>query len=141
MEILPWGGVALLAACSDKSAAPAATPAPSAPPASAASVAQTGSASAPETPPTSAAEVVAPAPTGKLPMVSATDTTALALGYSEKATQVDAAKYPKYAAGQACANCVLFGGKAGDAAGPCPLYAGKQVSAQAWCSAYTKKTG
>ena len=52
----------------------------------------------------------------------------------------DKAKYPKYADGQKCANCQLFGGKAGDASGPCPLYAGKLVAAEGWCSAYTSKS-
>jgi hypothetical protein len=65
----------------------------------------------------------------------------MALGYVADASKADTAKFKTYAAGQACGNCALFGGKAGDAAGPCPLFAGKQVSAKGWCSAYAKKTG
>lgn len=72
-------------------------------------------------------------------MVDPKDAGAVALGYAAEASQTDVAKYPKYAAGLACGNCALFGGKAGDAAGPCPLFAGKQVSAKGWCSAYAKK--
>jgi hypothetical protein len=64
---------------------------------------------------------------------------AVALGYKSDASKADKAKYPKYAAGQNCANCALYQGKAGDAAGACPLFAGKQVSAKAWCSAWAKK--
>jgi hypothetical protein len=72
-------------------------------------------------------------------MVDPKDAASGALGYVAEASQADTTKYPKYAAGQACANCALFGGKAGDAAGVCPLFAGKQVSAKGWCSAYAKK--
>ena len=72
-------------------------------------------------------------------MVDPKDSASVALGYVAESSQVDAAKYPKHVAAQACANCALFGGKSGDAAGPCPLFAGKHVSAKAWCSAYAKK--
>ena len=67
------------------------------------------------------------------------DPQAKALGYAADATKVDKAKQPKYAAGQNCANCQLFQGKASDAAGGCPLFAGKQVAAKGWCSAWVKK--
>ncbi len=73
------------------------------------------------------------------PLVDPKDPQATALGYAADATKVDKAKYPKYAAGQACSSCALYQGKAGDASGPCPLYAGKAVSAKAWCSAWVKK--
>jgi hypothetical protein len=73
------------------------------------------------------------------PALAESDPTAQALGYKSDATQVDKAKYPKYAAGQMCANCVLYQGKPGDASGPCPIYAGKAVSAKGWCSSYAKK--
>ncbi|MFM0389503.1 high-potential iron-sulfur protein [Paraburkholderia dipogonis] len=71
--------------------------------------------------------------------VSESDATAQALGYNTDATKVDKAKYSRYQAGQACANCQFFQGKADDAAGPCQIYGGKQVNAIGWCSAYTKK--
>lgn len=74
-----------------------------------------------------------------LPMVGEKDPQAAALGYVPDAAKADKAKFPKYAAGQQCANCQLFQGKAGDAAGPCPLFAGEQVSSKGWCSAYVKK--
>jgi hypothetical protein len=72
-------------------------------------------------------------------LVLDTDPQAIALGYKNDASKADKAKYPKYAAGQNCANCALYQAKAGDAAGACPLFAGKQVSAKAWCSAWAKK--
>lgn len=74
-----------------------------------------------------------------LPMLDEKDPTAAALGYKADATQVDKAKFPKYAAGQNCAGCQLYQGKPGTASGPCSIFAGKAVSAKGWCSAYTKK--
>ena len=43
------------------------------------------------------------------------------------------------AAGQSCASCALYQGKAGDASGGCPLFGAKQVAAKGWCSAWAKK--
>jgi len=73
------------------------------------------------------------------PKVSESDPTAQALGYKNDASQVDKAKFAKYAAGQACGNCQFFQGKPTDAFGPCPMFGGKQVSSKGWCSAYSKK--
>jgi hypothetical protein len=73
------------------------------------------------------------------PELDPKDPQAAALGYVVDATKADKAKFPKYAAGQACSNCQLYQGKAGDASGPCAIFAGKAVRAQGWCSAYVKK--
>lgn len=73
------------------------------------------------------------------PKVDPKDPQAAALGYVVDAGKADKAKFPKYAAGQACGGCQLYQGKAGDAAGGCAIFAGKQVSAKGWCSAFTKK--
>lgn len=73
------------------------------------------------------------------PMVDEKDPQAAALGYVADATKANKAKYPNYAAGQACATCQFYQGKAGAAAGPCPVLGGKPVSAKGWCSAYAKK--
>jgi hypothetical protein len=67
------------------------------------------------------------------------DPQAVALGYVHDATKTDAKKYPKYAAGQMCANCALFQGKPTDPWAGCPLFAGKQVAGKGWCSAWAKK--
>lgn len=67
------------------------------------------------------------------------DAQAKSVGYVADAARVDAKKYPKFAAGQNCANCALFQAKAGDKAGGCPLFAGKQVAAAGWCNAWVKK--
>ena len=67
------------------------------------------------------------------------DAQAVSLGYVADASKTDTKKYPKFAAGQNCASCALYQGKAGDAGGGCPLFAGKQVAAKGWCSAWAKK--
>lgn len=74
-----------------------------------------------------------------LPMVDEKDPTAVNLGYKADATKVDKAKFPKYTAGQSCANCQLYQGKPGAASGPCPIFSGKAVSAKGWCSAHVHK--
>ena len=66
------------------------------------------------------------------------DPQAAALGYKEVAAKVDKAKFPKYAAGQHCANCQLYQGPA-IGAGNCAIFSGKQVASGAWCNAYVKK--
>jgi hypothetical protein len=71
--------------------------------------------------------------------VAENDPQAQALGYREDATKVDKAKFPKYAAGQVCANCAVYQGKPNDARGPCAIFAGKTVNAKGWCSAWAKK--
>jgi hypothetical protein len=67
------------------------------------------------------------------------DPAAAALGYKMDATKVDAKKYTTYAAGNTCASCQLYSGKAGDASGPCAAFGGKLVMAKGWCSAWVKK--
>jgi hypothetical protein len=67
------------------------------------------------------------------------DPQAMALGYVADASKTDAKKFPKYAAGQLCSNCVLYQGKASDPSAGCPLFPGKQVAGNGWCSAWAKK--
>jgi hypothetical protein len=73
------------------------------------------------------------------PLLQETDPQAVALGYKADASKVDKVKFPRYAAGQMCANCTLYQGKPSDPSGLCPLFQGKQVAAKAWCSAWSKK--
>ncbi len=73
------------------------------------------------------------------PALDPKDPQAVALGFVADAAQVDKAKYPKFATGQHCGNCQLFGATATATSGPCPIYAGKTVPAKAWCSAWVKK--
>lgn len=67
------------------------------------------------------------------------DPAAAALGYKHDATKVDAKKYPTHAAGNICAGCQLYQGKATDPWAPCGVMGGKQVNAKGWCVAYVKK--
>jgi len=72
-------------------------------------------------------------------LVDEKDAQAVALGYVADARRVDVKKFPKFAAGQNCANCALYQGKATDKAAGCPLFPGKQVAGAGWCSAWAKK--
>ena len=67
------------------------------------------------------------------------DTQAAALGYVADAKRVDAKKFPKFAAGQNCANCALYQGKPSDRAGGCPLFGTRQVAGAGWCNAWAKR--
>jgi hypothetical protein len=67
------------------------------------------------------------------------DPQAVALGYVHDAARADAKRFPKFAAGQNCANCALYQAKPTDPWGPCPLFANKQVAAKGWCSAWAKR--
>ncbi|POM14720.1 high potential iron-sulfur protein [Burkholderia cepacia] len=71
--------------------------------------------------------------------VQETDANAQALGYKTDASRVDHAKFPKFQAGEACANCQFFQGKTGATMAPCAIFGGKQVNAKGWCGAYAKK--
>lgn len=73
------------------------------------------------------------------PVLDPKDPQAASLGYVVDATKADKAKFPKYAAGQACGNCQLYQGAAGSTQGPCPIFQNKQVAAKGWCSAWVKK--
>jgi len=68
-----------------------------------------------------------------------TDPVAMALGYKEDTTKVDAKKYPMHTIEQKCTGCALYTGKAGEASGPCTAFGGKIVTASGWCAAFAKK--
>jgi hypothetical protein len=70
-----------------------------------------------------------------LPHLSASDPTAVALGYVEDAS---ATKDPKHQAGNTCANCQFYSGGA-TGYGPCQLFPGKSVSAKGWCVSHATK--
>ncbi|WP_206997993.1 high-potential iron-sulfur protein [Trinickia mobilis] len=69
--------------------------------------------------------------------LSESDPQALSYGYQADASKVDKRKFSTYQAGQECANCSLYQGKAGAPSGGCVLFGAKQVAAHGWCSAYT----
>lgn len=137
VQILPLAGLSALGACGDKAApkpsaqAPVTGPAPAPPPAPSPVPAPPATA-----PATTQAPAPAPAAAAAGSLVDPAEANAVALGYvADAKTTKDA----RHAAGAACANCALYGGKAGDTSGTCPLYARKQVLATAWCTAYSKR--
>jgi hypothetical protein len=67
------------------------------------------------------------------------DAEARAINYRTNANQVDRAKFPKYAPGQNCNNCLLFIGEPGKPTGGCGVVFGKQVAATGWCSSWEVK--
>ena len=71
-----------------------------------------------------------------LPHLTAADPTAKALGYVADATK---STNPKYKAGDTCANCSFYQGKAGGAYGPCQLFPGKAVHSKGWCLSHQTK--
>jgi hypothetical protein len=89
--------------------------------------------------PVAGATLLAAGTAGAADMVGEKDQQAVALGYVADAAKVDKAKYKQYAAGQTCANCALYQGKATDPAGGCPLFGTKHVAGKGWCSAWAKK--
>ena len=77
----------------------------------------------------------------ELPHLDESDPQAQGLGYVHDATQVDTAKFTKYAEGQHCMTCQLYQGKEGEEWGACAIFPGKAVNANGWCSAWVAKAG
>ncbi|MDR7092669.1 high-potential iron-sulfur protein [Hydrogenophaga laconesensis] len=73
-------------------------------------------------------------------MVSATEPTAIALGYTPDTQKVDARKFPNHRPTQSCRNCQLYAGKPADSIGNCTIFTGKMVVANGWCSAHILKS-
>jgi High potential iron-sulfur protein len=74
-----------------------------------------------------------------LPHLTDANPAAASLDYTEDASTVDAGKFPKYQAGQHCANCKFFEAGAGAQYAPCRLYPGNAVNANGWCAGYAPK--
>ena len=70
--------------------------------------------------------------------VDPADANAVALGYVEDATRVDASRFKSYRPGQSCASCSQIQGAAGAEWRPCLLFPDKLVKAAGWCSAYVR---
>ena len=87
-----------------------------------------------------AAAAVGSSPAATAALVDEKEPAAVALGYVAVDSRADTTRYKNHAAGQACSNCALYGGKPGDATGSCPLFAGRLVAGPGWCSGYVKKT-
>ena len=130
IEIVPFAGLALVAACSPKVEPPVAVlPTPAAPEPVQPS---------PVVPSPAPAEPM-PATSANMPMVDEKDPQAVALNYVDDVARANTSKVANHVAGSQCSNCALYAGKAGDTAGMCPLFAGKHVAAKGWCSSWVKK--
>lgn len=82
------------------------------------------------------AHAQAPPPPVKL---EENDPIALALGFKQDTTKVDAQKYPLHTNDQKCSGCALYQEKAGEALSPCTVFGGKLVPPGGWCSGFAKK--
>jgi hypothetical protein len=71
--------------------------------------------------------------------LSESDPTAKSLAYVGDASKVDPATNPTFKAGQHCANCIQYTGKAGAAEGPCNIFPNKSVKAAGWCKVWVQK--
>ena len=71
--------------------------------------------------------------------LSESDPTAKSLAYVGNAGRVDSASNPTFKAGQHCANCMQYTGKAGAAEGPCNIFPNKNVKAAGWCKVWVPK--
>ena len=74
-----------------------------------------------------------------VPAVDPRDPVAQAQGYVADAAHADKARFPKYAAGQTCANCALYQGAKDAASGPCSIYQNRLVAAAGWCNVWVKR--
>jgi hypothetical protein len=72
----------------------------------------------------------------ELPHLDVKDPAAVKLGYVEKASSVDAKKFPSFEKGSSCENCAQLQGTAGAPYRPCDLFPGKLVAAAGWCSGW-----
>lgn len=66
------------------------------------------------------------------------DLMAVSLGYKEKSSEVDAAKYPNHSDDQLCTGCSLYTGGT-DPWGGCAIFPAKLVAGEGWCAAYAAK--
>lgn len=69
-------------------------------------------------------------------LTQANNATAKALKYVDDANKAP----PPHKAGQDCAACVHFQGKAGEEWGPCAIFPGFDVNAKGWCAGFQAKS-
>jgi len=82
----------------------------------------------------------AAAAAAELPHLSPKDPNAVALGYHENASQVDAQQFQTYRPGQRCDTCLQLQGQAGQTWRPCNLFPGQLVNANGWCRVWVPKS-
>ena len=73
------------------------------------------------------------------PHLKPTDPNAVALGYHEDNSQVDAQQFQSYRPGQRCDTCLQLQGQEGQPWRPCNLFPGQLVNANGWCRVWVKR--
>ncbi len=66
---------------------------------------------------------------------------AKALGYVHHYEEVDPERWPRYEAGQICANCQLAQGDMEAEWMGCSIFPGKKVAGKGWCNAWVLRQG
>ncbi|MEZ5457998.1 MAG: high-potential iron-sulfur protein [Steroidobacteraceae bacterium] len=87
------------------------------------------------------AQAAKPAAAAAKPNLDPKDPAAVALGYHEDSTKVDAKKFPMHKANQFCNNCLQIQGKPGEAHRGCNLFPKNLVADKGWCKVWVKKPG
>lgn len=131
--LVPLGGLAGCSGGEDKA------PAAAAPKPGPASAMEKPKAAETEMESATPAEATEPAKTGGMPKVAEDDPQAKSLAYVEDATSINTDEQPRYKAGQACANCALYQGKATDEWAGCSIFPGKLVRGTGWCNVYAPR--
>jgi hypothetical protein len=85
-------------------------------------------------------EAVRPAAAAELPHLSPKEPNAVALGYHDNASQVDAQQFQTYRPGQRCDTCLQLQGQEGQPWRPCNLFPGQLVNANGWCRVWVPKS-
>jgi hypothetical protein len=81
-----------------------------------------------------------PAAAAEPPHLDQKDPNAMALGYHEDASQVDAKQFQTYRPAQKCDNCLQLQGQDAQPWRPCNLFPGQLVSANGWCRVWVPKS-
>lgn len=74
----------------------------------------------------------------KVQRLAEDDPAAIALGYKEISSEIEAEKYPNHKSEQICSGCLLYTGENPDWGG-CSAFPGKQVAGGGWCTAFAPK--
>jgi hypothetical protein len=75
----------------------------------------------------------------EIPVLLEDDSQARNLGYKEDSRKVDTAKFPKYSAGQKCAECQWFKVLPEGSTGTCGVFSGKRVNSNGWCKSFVHR--
>lgn len=81
-----------------------------------------------------------PAAAADAPHLDPKDPNAVALGYHDDASQVDAKEFQTFRPGQKCDTCLQLQGQDGQPWRPCNLFPGQLVAAGGWCRVWVPKS-